>query len=139
MKTITEILLISTLLASRLALISGHLDLKGFDDTILFNLNWPGKTNDLIMDQSEEEPLIITTHNQEKYKCYIPNLYLTPSEPPTPYTGPGNKNSLKHRNNYQNNRFLQVLLISYQLYLVHQHVRIVLKVIGHTRCVTDIT
>lgn len=73
-----------------LPMIIGH-DLKGFDDTILFNLIWPGKSNDLMMEQSvDEEPLIVTTHNKEKYKCFIPSLSEAPSEPQTPYTGPGN-------------------------------------------------
>lgn len=92
MITITKILLITTLLAACLAVILGH-DLKGFDDTILFNLNWPGKKNDLIL-ETDEEPLIVTTHNREKYKCYIPSLSETPSEPQNPYTGPGNNDSL---------------------------------------------
>lgn len=72
-------------------MIFGH-DLKGFDDTILFNLNWPGKSSDLVIEDSisAEEPLIVTTHNKEKYKCFIPSLSEVTAEPQTPYNGPGN-------------------------------------------------
>lgn len=84
-----KILLIG--LVACVPMIFGH-DLKGFDDTILFNLNWPGKSSDLIMESIGEEPLIVTSHNKEKYKCFIPSLSEAPSEPETPYTGPGNEN-----------------------------------------------
>lgn len=84
-------LLIGAFLVAGLPMIIGH-DLKGFDDTILFNLNWTGKSGDLLLEQSvEEEPLIVTTHNKEKYKCFIPSLSEAPSEPETPYTGAGNQ------------------------------------------------
>lgn len=90
---IVKILLIGSFLAASVPMIVGH-DLKGFDDTILFNLNWPGKSSDLLMEQSiEEEPLIVTTHNKEKYKCFIPSLSEAPSEPQTPYTGAGNRSN----------------------------------------------
>lgn len=88
---IRKVLLIGSFWAAYLPMILGH-DLKGFDDTILFNLNWPGKSSDLMMEQSiEEEPLIVTSHNKEKYKCFIPSLSEAPSEPETPYTGPGKR------------------------------------------------
>ncbi|KAJ6622672.1 Endoplasmic reticulum lectin 1, partial [Pseudolycoriella hygida] len=70
-----------------LPLVFGH-DLKGFDDTILFGLEWPGENSDLITGNTEE-PLIVTTHNKEKYKCFIPSLSEVPKETETKYTGPG--------------------------------------------------
>lgn len=89
-KMIKSRLLIGCFTVTCLPMIFGH-DLKGFDDTILFNLNWPGKGDDLAMEEPiGDEPLIVTSHNKEKYKCFIPNLSEAPSEPQTPYTGPGN-------------------------------------------------
>lgn len=97
---IRELLLIGSFLAANRPMIFGH-DLKGFDDTILFNLHWPGKSSDLMIDPpTNEEPLIVTTHNKEKYKCYIPSLSEAPSEPQTPYTGPGNRKIISTFDNF---------------------------------------
>jgi len=47
-------------------------DLKGFDDSVIFSLNWPGK-NDAPEENIDEETFI-TTHNNEKYRCTIPHV-----------------------------------------------------------------
>lgn len=51
--------------------ISIQSDVKGFDDTVLFSLNWPGE---LLPEYEEttQESIIVTSSHQEKYKCTIP-------------------------------------------------------------------
>ncbi|CAB0043885.1 unnamed protein product [Trichogramma brassicae] len=68
--------------ATTLLLVVGRLsptalafDAKAFDDTILFKLDWPGKTApDLTDSQTNAEPYTITTVNNEQYHCYIPQV-----------------------------------------------------------------
>lgn len=139
-------LLIGLFLAVCMPIIFGH-DLKGFDDTILFNLNWPGKSNDLIIEPGAEEPLIVTTHNKEKYKCFIPSLSETLTEPQALYNGPGtvtthwkqNKNEYNFLTNSRHSVQFQVQLISYPRCSVHRHVHTESRVIGHTRYAMEIT
>ncbi|XP_012271255.1 endoplasmic reticulum lectin 1 isoform X2 [Orussus abietinus] len=53
--------------------IAGH-DLKGFDDTVLFRINWPGESSaDLLETQTNVAPYFITTANNERYQCFIPD------------------------------------------------------------------
>lgn len=69
-------------------------DLKGFDDTTLFTLNWPGaeieNPENLLEKQNVEdtEYLYVTSHAQEKYKCSIPKLSPKEFNQDTAYTGP---------------------------------------------------
>ncbi|XP_070496411.1 endoplasmic reticulum lectin 1 isoform X2 [Chironomus tepperi] len=46
-------------------------DFKGFDDNILFSLNFPG---DNFVLTNEEESTVVTTHANEKYHCHLPKL-----------------------------------------------------------------
>lgn len=67
--------------------VSTH-DFRGFDDTILFKINWPGNTEDIYDQSPDAEPLFVTTHNKEKYKCLIPQLQDKESDSDTAYSGP---------------------------------------------------
>ncbi|KAL0267438.1 UNVERIFIED_CONTAM: hypothetical protein PYX00_009710 [Menopon gallinae] len=65
-------------------------NLKGFDDSILFKINWPGKdgiTNE-IFDLPEFEHMTVTTENDEQYKCYIPQLTEKEKDNHEKYSGP---------------------------------------------------
>ncbi|XP_017877902.1 endoplasmic reticulum lectin 1 isoform X2 [Ceratina calcarata] len=54
-----------------IAAVHGH-DVRSFDDTVLFKINWPGKaSSDLLKSRPNVEPYIITTANKEKYQCLI--------------------------------------------------------------------
>ncbi|XP_011501121.1 PREDICTED: endoplasmic reticulum lectin 1 [Ceratosolen solmsi marchali] len=82
-------------------------DLKAFDDTILFKIDWPGKTeDDLLKSQVNVEPYMITTADNEKYECFIPEVREQDAITDEPYTGPNpiqflyllfNRNSCSYR------------------------------------------
>ncbi|XP_031845560.1 endoplasmic reticulum lectin 1 isoform X2 [Nomia melanderi] len=56
-----------------IAIVYGH-DLKSFDDTVLFKINWPGKPNpELAEPYTNVESYFITTANNEQYECLIPD------------------------------------------------------------------
>ncbi|XP_058792068.1 endoplasmic reticulum lectin 1 isoform X2 [Phymastichus coffea] len=64
-------------------------DLKAFDDTVLFKINWPGKTvSDLLDTQANAESYTITSANNEKYHCFIPEVSENELKPNMVYTGP---------------------------------------------------
>ncbi|KAJ8921460.1 hypothetical protein NQ315_003078 [Exocentrus adspersus] len=62
-------------------------DIKGFDDTVLFNLDWPGE---LLPEETDPtaESVIVTSLHQEKYRCTIPNISEKESDPNEKYEGP---------------------------------------------------
>jgi len=61
-------------------------DVKGFDDSVLFNVNWPGDKLDNV-DLSGESFLITSSHN-EKYTCHIPKIQEKESNVVETYNGP---------------------------------------------------
>lgn len=62
-------------------------DGKGFDDTILFDINWAGsKTKDI--DLNNPEHMTVTTSHKEKYKCFLPNLEEKEINKNEQYAGP---------------------------------------------------
>lgn len=67
----------------------GH-DFKGFDDTLLYNINW--KTTDFENDVNEitdnQEHMIVTTTHREKYKCMLPDISEKENSNSINYTGP---------------------------------------------------
>lgn len=67
-------------------------DLKGFDDTVLFDIRWPGEVSDVKKQtgkgDSVLESMMITTAHQEKYQCTLPNVIDKESRRPEDYTGP---------------------------------------------------
>lgn len=62
-------------------------DIKGFDDTVLFSLNWPGE----LLPEDEltaKETIIVTSSHQEKYKCSIPAVIEKERNHEEKYSGP---------------------------------------------------
>lgn len=63
-------------------------DVKGFDDTVLFNINWPGEQTDTL-DIIDAEQMIVTSSHKEKYKCILPSIQEKEENGPEKYEGPG--------------------------------------------------
>uniref|UniRef100_A0A1L8DW80 Endoplasmic reticulum lectin 1 n=1 Tax=Nyssomyia neivai TaxID=330878 RepID=A0A1L8DW80_9DIPT len=68
--------------------VSVEQDLKGFDDNILYKINWPGKIDDL-QDADRAEPMMVTTSKKEKYRCMIPPVQTVEDQDNAPYMGAG--------------------------------------------------
>lgn len=67
--------------------ISDQNDLKGFDDTILFSLNW---SDELLPEDQDiaQEFITLTSSHKEKYKCLIPSILEKETDQEEKYTGP---------------------------------------------------
>ncbi|XP_014479624.1 PREDICTED: endoplasmic reticulum lectin 1 isoform X1 [Dinoponera quadriceps] len=64
-------------------------DFRNFDDTVIFKINWPGKSNtELLESHSNVEPYFITTANNERYKCIIPDTIEQENDYSESYIGP---------------------------------------------------
>lgn len=62
---------------------------KGFDDSLLFKINWPGKDVDIFEKAEEDgEFMSVTTHEKEKYRCLLPTLKENEQNSDEDYTGP---------------------------------------------------
>ncbi|XP_004929447.1 endoplasmic reticulum lectin 1 isoform X1 [Bombyx mori] len=77
-------------------------DFKGFDDSILFGINWPGNPNlnenfvDGEKNKSQNQELVkVTTTNKESYECQLPELRSTESTSIDDYDGPSPLHLLK--------------------------------------------
>ncbi|XP_013185274.1 endoplasmic reticulum lectin 1 isoform X2 [Amyelois transitella] len=79
-------------------------DYKGFDDTILFSINWPGSPENLEnlvegntrnSQLQKKEVLKVTTTNKEQYECHIPELQPKQSSSPEEHVGALPLNLLK--------------------------------------------
>ncbi|XP_032665515.1 endoplasmic reticulum lectin 1 isoform X2 [Odontomachus brunneus] len=71
-----------------ISIIHAH-DFRNFDDTIIFKINWPGKSNtDFLESHSKVEPYYITTANNERYKCIIPEAIEQEHDYSDLYIGP---------------------------------------------------
>lgn len=76
-------------------------DFKGFDDSILFGINWPGTQETLsnLEDESSvnknQEVLKVTTSHNEKYECRLPELHVKETINIEDYDGPSPINLLK--------------------------------------------
>lgn len=73
-------------------IVVGH-DLKGFDDTVLFKINWPGKSSGELLkfgfqESQKVEPYLITTANNEQYQCHIPDTTEQEQDQGVTYAGP---------------------------------------------------
>ncbi|KAK6636161.1 hypothetical protein RUM43_009813 [Polyplax serrata] len=57
-------------------------NLKGFDDSILFKINWPGKDGiaNENFDVPEFQQMTVMTEDEEKYKCIIPQMQVQEKE-----------------------------------------------------------
>lgn len=68
--------------------VCGH-DLRSFDDTVLFKINWPGEpTEDSPESRVKGESYFITTANNEHYRCLIPEPLEPEQDDIETYTGP---------------------------------------------------
>lgn len=47
--------------------------IRGFDDTVLFDINWVGN-NPPNLELENTESMIVTSSHQEKFKCYLPKI-----------------------------------------------------------------
>ncbi|XP_011162109.1 endoplasmic reticulum lectin 1 isoform X2 [Solenopsis invicta] len=65
----------------------GH-DFRHFDDTVIFKINWPGKSAELLEPLPNAEPYFITTANNERYRCVIPDATEQEHEYSETYDGP---------------------------------------------------
>ncbi|CAH3876675.1 unnamed protein product [Pieris brassicae] len=69
-------------------------DFKGFDDTILFSINWPGSPEaleNLVNNKEikpEESQLKVTTTQKEQYECHLPILKDKVTTSVEDYDGP---------------------------------------------------
>lgn len=79
--------LISNFLLTFIVLIQGA-DVKGFDDTVLFKINWPGRSGNDLLETSDAEPLLVTTENNERYKCLLPHFQEKEKDSFDTYSGP---------------------------------------------------
>ncbi|XP_020296606.1 endoplasmic reticulum lectin 1 [Pseudomyrmex gracilis] len=71
-----------------ITVVRGH-DFRHFDDTVIFKINWSGKSDtELLESHSNVETYFITTANNEKYKCIIPNATEQEQEYGEAYNGP---------------------------------------------------
>ncbi|KAJ8977664.1 hypothetical protein NQ317_002467 [Molorchus minor] len=61
-------------------------DISGFDDTVLFNIDWPGQS--LPEADLEGESMIVTSLHQEKYKCILPSVTKKDPSEDFKYEGP---------------------------------------------------
>uniref|UniRef100_A0A182LWM3 Endoplasmic reticulum lectin 1 n=1 Tax=Anopheles culicifacies TaxID=139723 RepID=A0A182LWM3_9DIPT len=66
--------------------VEGH-DLKGFDDSVLFNLVWHNK-QDVINTVPGSEHFYVTSANKEKYLCIIPPITSKETAGDVEYNGP---------------------------------------------------
>lgn len=84
MYKLSKIIILSVILQSY-----GH-DLKGFDDTLLYNINWKTELleNDVDELKGNNEEMIVTTMHKEKYKCMLPNINEKENGNLINYTGP---------------------------------------------------
>uniref|UniRef100_A0A0A9X029 Endoplasmic reticulum lectin 1 n=1 Tax=Lygus hesperus TaxID=30085 RepID=A0A0A9X029_LYGHE len=63
--------------------------LKGFDDSILYKINWPGAEGlDNIDQLYGGETMVVTTNRKEKYRCVLPSIQEKEKENYDEYTGP---------------------------------------------------
>ncbi|XP_019865202.2 endoplasmic reticulum lectin 1 [Aethina tumida] len=61
-------------------------DLKGFDDTVLFDIAWPGSKFE--EDITNNEQIIVTSSDQEKYRCILPSIQQKETQEDEKYDGP---------------------------------------------------
>ncbi|XP_047530097.1 endoplasmic reticulum lectin 1 isoform X2 [Vanessa atalanta] len=86
------------LVISAVGVLSIEHDFKGFDDSILFGINWPGVQDTLpkLEDGSaNREVLKVTTSHHEKYECRLPELHEKETTNIEEYDGPSPINLLK--------------------------------------------
>ncbi|XP_046962137.1 endoplasmic reticulum lectin 1 isoform X2 [Vanessa cardui] len=86
------------LVISAVGVLSIEHDFKGFDDSILFGINWPGVQESLpkLEDGSANREVVkVTTSHHEKYECRLPELHEKETTNIEEYDGPSPINLLK--------------------------------------------
>jgi len=64
-------------------------EFKGFDDTVLYKINWPGKdVTDRFANVPDENTLSVKTAIGESYKCFLPKQDAVNKESESSYNGP---------------------------------------------------
>ncbi|XP_050542123.1 endoplasmic reticulum lectin 1 isoform X2 [Daktulosphaira vitifoliae] len=63
-------------------------DFKGFDDTILYKINWPGKDAADLVTENEQNKLYVKSPLGESYQCILPQHDEENRESGSPYDGP---------------------------------------------------
>lgn len=65
-------------------------DVKTSDDTILFDIQWPGELSEDNEKLSNEnlDSIVVTSVHKEKYKCFFPNVLEKESKASENYKGP---------------------------------------------------
>ncbi|KAK9508273.1 hypothetical protein O3M35_007970 [Rhynocoris fuscipes] len=63
---------------------------EGFDDSVLYKINWPGyKGYDTLLDSiAESESMYVVSHEKEKYRCILPQLKEKEKTNEEEYVGP---------------------------------------------------
>lgn len=64
-----------------------HLDCKGFDDTTLFDIAFPGSVLEGL-ETDYAESLFVTSSMKEKYQCFLPHVVEKPETEVELYSGP---------------------------------------------------
>ncbi|KAF5306742.1 hypothetical protein FQA39_LY01500 [Lamprigera yunnana] len=62
--------------------------INGFDDAVLFDINWPGADEVSVVDREEEDNIVVSTKFGEKYKCSLPNIQVKEPTSAGNYDGP---------------------------------------------------
>lgn len=62
-------------------------DYRGFDDSILYDISWPGKDDLSLEEVAEYEKYTISSTKNEQYTCYISPLKEEVGKETTPYSG----------------------------------------------------
>ncbi|KFB39791.1 AGAP009546-PA-like protein [Anopheles sinensis] len=86
MRLLNSLLLVAVFGVGPFLFTNGH-DLKGFDDSVLFNLVWHTK-DELVPNPPDAEEIVVTSANKEKYRCVIPSITAKESTGDVEYNGP---------------------------------------------------
>nr|CAD7427420.1 unnamed protein product [Timema monikensis] len=68
--------------------VTTSIDIKNFDDTVLFKINWPGRNGNELLDTLDAETLVVSSENNEKYKCLLPHFQEKEKDTIDTYSGP---------------------------------------------------
>lgn len=63
-------------------------DFRGFDDSVLYEIEWPGRAEVNLDDWLQEDKYSISSTRDEAYSCYIPPLKEAEGKQMDSYTGP---------------------------------------------------
>jgi len=63
-------------------------DIKGFDDTVLFKINWPGQDGADLLEVPDSDSMTVVTSSKERYKCILPSSQDKSKDSEDTYEGP---------------------------------------------------